>query len=172
MELEGKRVIIVAGNLFEEAELQYPKYRLQEAGAKVTLATMGKNQIKGHYGLPINPDADIASLNAKDFDAFFTPGGWSPYELRNDQRLLNMISEMYKSGKVVSSICRGALLLVSAGIMKGKKATTWLDVVDDLKNAGAIFEDSPVVRDGNIVTSRIPSDLPKFLPVLIQAIKG
>jgi protease I len=172
VELEGKRIVIVTGNGFVEPELQYPRYRLQEEGATVTVATMGKNPVKGLYGYPITPDVDIASLNPNDFDALFTPGGWSPYDLRNDQKLLGIVKEMYKDGKVVSSICRGVLLLTSAGIMKGKRATTWKDVVDDLKNAGAIFEDVPVVRDGNIVTSRVPSDLPKFLPVLIQAIKG
>jgi protease I len=172
MILDGKRVVLISGNLFVEPELLYPRYRLEEAGAKVTVATLGKNPIKGLYGYPVNPDSDIASLKVEDFDAVFTPGGWSPYELRRDQKTLEFVRNMYEKNNVIASICRGVLLLVSAGIMRGKRATTWIDVVDDLKNSGAIFEDSAVVRDGNIVTSRVPSDLPKFLPVLIEAIKG
>ncbi|MEM3404173.1 MAG: DJ-1/PfpI family protein [Nitrososphaeria archaeon] len=166
---DEKRVVLISGNLFVEPELLYSMYRLEEAGVKVTVATFGKNPIKGLYGYTINPDFDIASLKVEDFEVF-TPSGGSPYELRRDQKTLEFLRGMHKKN-VIASICRGVLLLVSAGIMKGKKTTTWTDVADDLKNSGVIFEDLAVVKNGNIVTSRVPSDLPKFLYALIDTIK-
>ena len=170
MELKGKKIVIISGNEFVEPELTYPKYRLLEAGAEVDVATLEKQTVKGLYGYPVRADVDIADLNPDDYDALHTPGGWSPYELRwkGGEKVTGFIRAMYEKGKIIGAICRGALLLASAGIIEGKKATTWADVVDDLKNADAVFEDSPVVRDGTIVTSRIPSDLPDYLPVLIE----
>ncbi|MFC1803382.1 type 1 glutamine amidotransferase domain-containing protein [Thermoproteota archaeon] len=170
MSLNGKKVVIIADNGFVEPELNYVQYRLLEAGAEVVVATLGKKTVQGGYGYPVQADVAISDLNPDDFDGMHTPGGWSPYELRVDQKTLDFVRKMYEQGKVIAAICRGVLLLTTAGIMQGKRATTWEDVVDDVKNAGVLFEDAPVIRDQNIITSREPDDLPKYMPMVIKAL--
>jgi protease I len=168
MELEGKNVVILADDIYEDMELWYPKIRLTEAGANVTVAGIEKRTYKGKHGYPVEADAEIAALSPKDFDCVVVPGGYAPDRLRRSEAVLEFIRQMHEGGKVVATICHAAWVPISAGIVRGKTMTCFSAIKDDLVNAGATFVDESVVVDGNIVTSRTPDDLPDFLRAIIK----
>ena len=150
MELAGKRVAILAEDMYEDPELWYPYYRLLEARAAVTIAGTGSsNAYKSKHGYPVRVDAQVADLRALDFDGVIVPGGFAPDLLR-----------------------RYPWVLVSAGILRGRRATSLPAIRDDVANAGADWQDAEVVRDGNLITSRRPADLPAFMRSVIAALSG
>ena len=157
-----KKVLIFAEQIYEDIELWYPKLRLAEEGVKVTVAGTGEKVYKGKYGYPVTVDGNIKDFKAKDFDGVIVPGGFCPDFLRQYKEVNDFVAEMYKQGKVVGAICHGPWVLVSAKIVKGKKITSVHRIKDDMINAGANYVDEEVVVDGNIVTSRMPNDLPAF----------
>ena len=168
--LHNKKVLIFAENYYEDLELWYPKIRLTEEGAKVIVAGTGEKTYKGKNGYPLEVDGEVKDYKAKDFDAVIVPGGYAPDKLRRYKEVLNFVKEMYKSGKVVAAICHGPWVLVSAGILKGKKVTCVNVIKDDVINAGAQYFDQEVMVDGNIITSRKPDDLPAFCREIIKAL--
>ena len=168
--LHNKKVLIFAENYYEDLELWYPKIRLTEEGAKVIVAGTGEKTYKGKNGYPLEVDGEVKDYKAKDFDAVIVPGGYAPDKLRRYKEVLNFVKEMYKSGKVVAAICHGPWVLVSAGILKGKKVTCVNAIKDDVINAGAQYFDQEVMVDGNIITSRKPDDLPAFCREIIKAL--
>ncbi|MEM3479597.1 MAG: type 1 glutamine amidotransferase domain-containing protein [Candidatus Bathyarchaeia archaeon] len=170
MSLKGKKVAVLAGPEYEDLELHYPYLRLIEEGAEVKVLAVKKEVVKGKHGLSIEVDLSMDEANPKDFDCVIIPGGWAPDRLRRDPRVLNFVKSIYEQGKIVAAICHGPQVLISAGILKGKRATCVSAIKDDVINAGAKYEDSPVVRDGNIITSRVPSDLPLFCREIIKAL--
>ena len=168
--LNNKKVLIFAENYYEDLELWYPKIRLTEEGAKVVVAGTGEKTYKGKNGYPLDVDGNVKDYKAKDFDAVIVPGGFAPDKLRRYKEVLDFVKEIYNNGKVVAAICHGPWVLVSAGILKGKKITCVNAIKDDVINAGAQYFDKEVVVDGNIITSRKPDDLPAFCREIIKAL--
>ena len=171
--LQGKRVAILAADLYEDQELWYPYYRLQEAGADVTLVgPKADTTYTSKHGYPVTTDEAAAKVRAKDFDGIVIPGGYAPDKLRRYDAVLNLVKAIHDRGGMVAAICHAGWVPISAGIMRGKIATGFYAIKDDLMNAGAEYVDEPVVVDGNLVTSRSPADLPQFLPAIIETLTG
>ena len=160
--LSNKKVMIFAEEHYEDLELWYPKMRLIEEGANVVVAGTGSKTYKGKNGYPLEVDGSVKEYKPKDFDAVVVPGGWAPDKLRRYREVLDFVREMHKSGKVIAAICHGPWVLASAGIIRGRKLTCVAAIKDDIINAGAKYFDREAVVDGNIITSRMPSDLPAF----------
>jgi protease I len=172
MELQGKRVAILAENNYQELELWYPLLRLREAGAIVTVVGMpGVQEYQSKHGYPVKPDVAADAIAAKDFDAVIVPGGFAPDAMRRHKPMLDLVRGVNERGGIVAAICHAAWVPISAGIMKGKRATCVPAIKDDLINAGATYVDEEVVRDGNLITSRTPGDLPAFCRTIIAALK-
>ncbi len=168
--LTNKKVIIFAESNYEDLELWYPKIRLIEEGAKVIVAGTGEKTYKGKNGYQLDVDGNIRDYESKDFDAVIIPGGWAPDRLRRYKEVLDFVREMHKNNKVVAAICHAGWVFASAGIVKGKSITCVSAIKDDMVNAGAIYHDKEVVVDGNIITSRMPKDLPAFCKEIIKAL--
>jgi protease I len=162
--------LILAEDLYEELELWYPAFRLQEDGAEVIVAGTGAKEFTGKHGYPARAEADVRNLAAVDFDAVIIPGGYAPDKLRRHEAVLSLVRDAFHQGSVVASICHAAWIPISAGIVRGKRATCYYSIRDDLKNAGADYVDAEVVRDGNLITSRQPADLPAFCREIIAAL--
>lgn len=172
MELHGKRVAILAENLYQELELWYPLLRMREAGAEVTVVGTGSaDTYTSKHGYPAAVDAVASEVTAGDFDALIIPGGYAPDLMRRYPAMVNLVREIFAQGKVVAAICHAGWMLASADVLKGKKATCFFAIKDDLVNAGATYVDQEVVQDGNLITSRTPADLPAFCRAIIAALK-
>ena len=166
------KIVILVEKDFQDLEVYYPYYRLKEEGFDVVVAGTGENSYKGKFGLTIQADANIKDLDPAKFDVVVIPGGWAPDHLRWHEPVKKFVSAMNKNGKIVAGICHAASVLVSADVLRGKKATCYKAVKDDLVNAGATFFDKEVVVDGNLITSRIPDDLPAFCKAIIASVKN
>jgi protease I len=172
MELSGKRAAILVEQQYQELEVWYPLYRLREAGCKVTLVGPEAGQTyPSKLGYPAKSDKAAREVSANDFDLIVIPGGFAPDFIRRTEAMIRLVSEMAEQGKVVAAICHGPWVLCSTQALKGKKATCFMAIKDDVINAGAKYIDAEVVRDGNLITSRKPDDLPAFLTTVMQAIK-
>ena len=170
MSLNGKRVLFFAAPLYEDLELWYPKIRLEEEGAATVVAGLGDRSYQGKRGYPITPDTSVDQVSARDFDALVIPGGYAPDILRRHQKVLDLTREIFQAGKPVAFICHAGWVPISAGIVKGRRGTSVGAIKDDLVNAGMLWEDSPVVVDGNMITSRTPADLGPFCRAIIGAL--
>ena len=171
LHLTGKRVAILAETLYQDQELWYPYFRLQEAGAAVTIVGSGSDQTyTGKFGYPVTVDKNAAEVRAADFDAVIIPGGYAPDHMRRYPAMVALVREAFEHGKIVAAICHGGWMLASAQILKDKKVTAFFAIKDDLVHAGAQFVDQEVCVDGNLITSRKPEDLPAFLRAIIQAL--
>ena len=168
--MTNKKIMIFAEDAFEDMELMYPKVFFEDLGFKVIVAGTGKIQYNGKYGYPISANGEICDFNPDEFCAVIVPGGWAPDKLRRYAKALDFVRKMHKDGKAVASICHGPWVLISAGILKGKKITCTPAIKDDAVNAGAHYSDEKVVVDGNIVTSRNPNDLPAFCNEILRLI--
>lgn len=172
MELEGKRIAILAEDTYQELELWYPLLRFQEAGAEVTVVGMpGVQEYHSKLGYPVKVEATADAVAAVDFDAVIVPGGFAPDRMRRHQPMLDLVKGVFERGGIVATICHAAWVAVSAGILEGKRATCVSAIKDDVINAGATYVDEEVVQDGNLITSRVPSDLPAFCRTIIAALK-
>jgi protease I len=168
MELEGKKIAILAEDLYEDLELWYPYYRFKEAGAEVRIVGSGRApSFNSKHGYPAKPDLDVKEARVEDFDAVVIPGGYSPDLMRRSEEMVAFVRDMDAAGKTVAAICHAGWMLVSADIVRGRRATCFYSVRDDLKAAGANYVDAPVVVDRNLVTSRMPADLPQFSQAII-----
>ena len=171
MTLENKTILFFAGPLYEDLELWYPKIRLEEEGARTVVAGTGEKTYQGKRGYPLTVDTDVDRIQASDFDGLVIPGGYAPDIMRRSQKLLQLTREIYQAGKPVAFICHAGWVPISAGIVRGKRGTSVGAIKDDLVNAGMLWEDSPVVVDGNLISSRTPADLPDFMRGLIAALE-
>ena len=171
MELKGKRIAIFIEDLYNEQEFWYPFYRMKEVGAEVTVVGTGAKEYHSKIGLPAPGGVAAESVNTSDFDAVIIPGGFAPDRMRRNAAMLKLVRESFSQGKIVAAVCHAGWVLVSAGILKGKKATCVASIKDDMVNAGAIYLNQEVVRDGNLITSRSPDDLPAFCREIISALK-
>lgn len=190
--LKGKRVAIIVANEFEDVELLYPFLRLSEEGAEVIIIPIKtglhprpailEKPVTGRFGTPIPLMVfgegvryvikDLGEVKVEDIDALIIPGGFSPDSLRINEKVLKLVRDVYEAGKIIAAICHGPQVLISAGLVKGRKVTSYRAVKDDLINAGAIFVDEPAIRDGNIITGRVPDDLPEFCQLIIEALSS
>ena len=169
--LEGKRVLIFVEDSYEDLELWYPKLRLIEAGAHVTVAGPKAGQrYVGKNGYPCVSDAAIAEMESSDFHGVVCAGGWMPDKLRRDPRVLQLIREFAAAGKLVAAICHGGWMPISAGVYQGVKVTGSPGIKDDLINAGALWADAPVIVDRHFVSSRKPDDLPDFCRAMLDVL--
>ncbi|MHA1291664.1 MAG: type 1 glutamine amidotransferase domain-containing protein [Promethearchaeota archaeon] len=168
-----KKIVILATDGFEDAELLYPYYRLKEAGHSSIIISLQERLIKGKNGYPIKPDLKIDDANPDYYDGIIIPGGTNnPDYLRRSQKVLNFVAKINEQNKLVAAICHAGWVLISAKIVKGKKATCYFPIKDDMINAGVIYEDSPVIVDGNLITSRAPQDLPEFMKAILNYLKN
>ncbi|HEY8257790.1 MAG TPA: type 1 glutamine amidotransferase domain-containing protein [Gemmatimonadales bacterium] len=172
MSLSGKTVLFFAGPLYEDLELWYPKIRLEEEGARTVVAGTGERTYQGKRGYPLTVDTSVDQITSGSFDGLVIPGGYAPDIMRRSAKLLQLTREIHDAGKPVAFICHAGWVPISAGIVKGRRGTSVGAIKDDLVNAGLIWEDSPVVVDGNLISSRTPADLPQFMRALIQALAG
>lgn len=170
MRLHDAKILILAGPDYEDMELQYPLYRLREEGATVVVAGIGDASYTGKKGYPVTVDTQVFEVDPDEFDALVIPGGWAPDKIRRVPAALDVVRRINEAGKVIGAICHAGWVPISAGILAGKRMTCVSAIRDDVMNAGATYVDEPVVVDGNLVTSRVPDDLPMFLPALIEAI--
>jgi len=172
MELQGQRVLVLAENDYEDLELWYPKLRLIEAGARVTVAGPGEAEYRSKHGYPARTDGAITAFNAADFDALVVPGGWAPDRLRRYEAILQFTRDMNSRGAVIAAICHAGWVLASADVVRGRRLTSVPAIKDDLKNAGAIWVDEPCVVDGTLVTAQVPKDLPDFCREIISVMQN
>lgn len=169
--LVGIRLLSFVGDAYEDLELWYPKLRIEEAGGHVTVAGVVQGQTyAGKHGYPCNSDATIGDMEADDFHGVIIPGGWMPDALRRDQKVLSLVRSFAACGKLVAAICHGGWIPISAGVYHGVRVTGSPGIKDDLINAGAIWEDTPVVIDRHFVSSRKPADLPAFMTAIIEVL--
>jgi protease I len=169
-ELEGRRAAVLVEQQYQEMEVWYPLYRLREAGCKVTLVGPEAGQTyPSKLGYPAKSDKAARDVSANDFDILVIPGGFAPDYLRRDPAVLKLVGTMAEQGKVVAAICHGPWVLCSTQALKGKRATCFFAIKDDVSNAGATYVDAEVTRDGNLITSRKPDDLPAFMQAVFQA---
>ncbi len=172
MSLSGKSVLIFAAPYYEELELWYPKIRLEEEGARVVVAGLGEKSYTGKRGAyPVTVDANVDQLQARDFDGLVIPGGYAPDILRRSPKVLSLTRDIFEAGKPVAFICHAGWVPISAGILKGKRGTSVGAIRDDLVNAGMLWEDTAVVVDGNLISSRTPADLGHFCRALIEQLR-
>jgi protease I len=171
MEMKGIRAAILVEQQYQEMEVWYPLYRLREAGCKVTIVgpEAGQNY-PSKLGYPCKSDRAAKDVSANDFDLLIIPGGFAPDFLRRCEPVIKLTSTMAEQGKIVAAICHGPWVLCSTQALKGRKATCFFAIKDDVMNAGANYVDQEVVRDGNLITSRKPDDLPAFMQAIAQAV--
>ena len=190
--LSGKTVAIIVAHEFEDVELLYPLLRLSEEGAGIVVVPVAEGlhprpyfegkPVTGRFGhtvpIPVMGEGNrytvgsIDELGADEVDCLLFPGGYSPDALRLHEPTLALVRACHARGKLLAAICHGPWVLISAGIMAGKRATGYVAVRDDLVNAGAEFVDVPAVRDGNVITGRVPDDLPQFCHEIIEALSA
>ncbi|MFQ5962647.1 MAG: type 1 glutamine amidotransferase domain-containing protein [Candidatus Methylomirabilales bacterium] len=172
MRIQGRRIAIVAENLYQEMELWVPYYRLKEEGGTVNIIGTGTAKTyTSKHGYPVSVDAAADEVKGADFDAVIIPGGFAPDLMRRSAAMVRLVREAFEAGKVVAAICHGGWLLCSAGVLRGKTATGFFSIKDDMVNAGARFIDQEVVVDGSLITSRKPDDLPAFCRELVNALE-
>jgi protease I len=171
MPLQNKTILFFAGPLYEDLELWYPKIRLEEEGARTVVAGTGEKTYQGKRGYPLTVDTNVDDISSDQFDGLVIPGGYAPDIMRRSQKLLQLTREIYQAGKPVAFICHAGWVPISAGIVRGKHGTSVGAIKDDLVNAGMIWEDSPVVVDGNLISSRTPADLPQFCKAIIEQLQ-
>lgn len=172
MELSGKKFIVLAEEMVNDQEFWYPYYRLQEAGAKVTVVGSGSaDRYTGKAGTKIEVNAAADQISLDEYDGVVIPGGYAPDRMRRYPAMLHLVKRLFEKGKLVAAICHAGWVLVSAGILKDRNVTSYIAIKDDLVNAGANWMDDEVVVDGNLVTSRTPADLPAFMRAIIKVAK-
>ncbi len=165
------KALIISADNFEDTELLVPYYRLIEEEIKVDVASIKKGNIKGKHGYVVEVTRIVDDLEPDDYEMLILPGGKAPSVLRENKKVLDVVKYFMNNSKLVAAICHGPQILISAGLIKGKHATCYKSVKQELVEAGAIYEDKEVVVDGNLITSRQPSDLPYFMREIIKKVK-
>lgn len=168
-ELTGKTFAVLLAPMHDEREFWYPVYRLKEAGARVIISgeEAGK-QYKSKVGLEATSEKAWSELKASEFDGVVIPGGFGPDYIRRSKDCLQFVKDVHEQKKLVAFICHAPWVPISAGILKGRKATSYPSLKDDVINAGCQWEDKSMVRDGNLISSRNPDDLPDFMKGVLE----
>lgn len=165
------KALIISADNFEDSELLVPYYRLKEEGIEVDIASMKKGKIKGKHGYEVIVDKTLEEVSPGDYDILILPGGKAPEAIRKEKAVIEITKYFFQKNKPVSAICHGPQTLITAGLLKGRHATCYKSVAQEMKDAGAMYEDKEVVVDGNLVTSRQPADLPAFLRETMKLLK-
>jgi protease I len=169
--LEGVRVAVLVEDLYENLELWYPVLRLREEGAQVfVVGPKGGETYKSKEGYPAKADKSAEEISADEIDVVIIPGGYAPDRMRRHEAMVKLVREAAQKGKIVAAICHGGWMLAEADVVRGRTVTSFFAIKTDLINAGANWVDKEVVRDGTIITSRVPSDLPAFMRTIIEAL--
>lgn len=173
MSLTGKRIALLVDDGFEDLEFWVPLMRMEEGGAAVTVVGTRAGRVvhSKSGGLKASIDCDAGEVKPDDFDAVIVPGGWAPDKLRRSEAVTRLVRGLHDQGKIIAMICHGGLVGISAGIVRGRRATGSLGIRDDLVNAGASWIDSPAFRDGNLVWGRVVPDIPAFCRELVAALE-
>jgi len=172
MELDGKRIAILAEDQYEDLELWYPLIRMKEAGAEVAVVGMpGVEAYHSKHDYPAKVDVAAQEVSADDFDAVIIPGGYAPDYMRRHEPMVDLVRGVFEKGGVVAFICHAGWVPITAGIVEGKTVTSVSAIKHDLVNAGAEWVDQEVVQDGNMISSRYPPDLPAFCRTIIGALQ-
>jgi protease I len=169
--LDGKRVVVLLAEGFEDLEFHVPLMRLQEEGADVTVAGITTDEVAGKHGLLVSADTTVDAIDGSTYDAVVVPGGWAPDKLRRYDSVKDLVREAHERGAIVGMICHAGWVGISAGIVEGVRATGSIGIKDDLENAGATWVDAPAFRDGTIVWGRVVEDIPDFCRELVAAIE-
>ena len=170
MRLRGKRIAILVAEGVEDLEFYVTMMRLQEEGADVIVAGMDYATLRGKQGLEIKPTTLVGLLANDNLFALVVPGGWAPDKMRRYPEIIDLVQAMNAAGKIIGVICHGGLVAISAGIVRGRRATGSLGIKDDLINAGALWVDEAAFRDGNLVWGRVVDDIPDFCRELVAAL--
>ncbi|MCB2189675.1 MAG: type 1 glutamine amidotransferase [Deltaproteobacteria bacterium] len=172
MELSKVKAAMLLEEMFNDFEMIYPYYRLQEAGAEVTVVGPRAGAVyRSKLGLPWTAKAGMDQVKPEDFDAIVIPGGYAPDHMRRHKAMVNLVREIFRAGKVVAAICHGGWMLASAEVVQDRDVTSFFSIRDDLRHAGARWRDQEVVVDGNLITSRQPDDLPAFMREVLKALE-
>jgi protease I len=167
-----KTIACLVGPEYEDLEVWYPKLRLEEAGYDVPLVGYGDAMYSGKHGYPAPVDLHIDALDVASLHGIIAPGGWAPDKLRRIPAVLQAVRDVNAAGKMVATICHGPWILISAGIVRGRTLTSTVGIRDDVVNAGATWLDQPTVTDGNIVSARVPKDLPAFGVAMLDVLRA
>lgn len=164
------KIAVIIAHLFEDSEYTEPAEKFRNAGHELLHVGLKSGKtVKGkNKGTPVKIEQSVKDVSVGDFDALLIPGGYSPDQLRADDKAVQFVKEFFESGKPVFAICHGPQLLITADVIRGRKVTGWKSIVQDIKNAGAEFLDQEVVVDGNLVSSRHPGDLPAFIQAALE----
>lgn len=160
--MTGGTFLILVGPEYEDLEVWYPKLRLEEAGFRTVLAGTGEASYRGKHGYPCTVDGHVRDFRSEDLVGLLAPGGWAPDKLRRNHDVLRLVRDVDAAGALVTTICHGPWVLISAGILRGRRLTSTVGIRDDVANAGGVWTDAPVVIDGNLISARVPGDLPAF----------
>jgi protease I len=171
MRLQGKTIGYLVAEEVEDLEFWVPVMRLREEGAKVIAIGLTQQSVRGKHGLEMTPDVSISEApGANDLQGIVIPGGWAPDKLRRNQAVLQLVRDVHAQGKIVATICHGGWVPISAGIIRGRKATGSTGIKDDIINAGGIWLDEAAFREGNMVWGRVVEDIPAFCRELVAAL--
>lgn len=162
------KALIISADHFEDTELLFPFYRLKEEGLEVDIASIARGKINGKHGYEVVVDKVLRDADPNEYEFLILPGGKAPSTLRKEQSAIAIAQDFFRKNKPVAAICHGPQILITAGVLKGRRATCYHSVAEELKESGALYEDSEVVVDGNLVTSRQPSDLPAFMREIVR----
>lgn len=165
-------ILILVGPEYEDLEVWYPKLRLEEAGYTTPIAGTGAASYAGKHGYPCPVDGNVADFPADSLAGILAPGGWAPDKLRRDPLVLERVREVDEAGRMVATICHGPWILISAGILRGRRLTSTVGIRDDVVNAGATWVDAPTVIDRNLVSARVPKDLPAFGRAMLEVLES
>lgn len=168
---QAARIAVLVENLYQEMEIWVPVYRLKEAGRQVELVGPKQELYKSKLGYPAQADIGVEQALAKNYAAVVIPGGYAPDLLRDNPNMVELVKRHCASGAIVAAICHGSWMLASAGVLRGRRVTGASQIRDDLRNAGGEVIDQAVVRDGNLITSRKPADLPEFCAAIVAALE-
>jgi protease I len=166
------KALIISADNFEDTELLYPYYRFREEGFEADIASFKKGPIKGKHGYEIDANKSLGDIVPDQYDILILPGGKAPETIRKDKNAVGIAKHFFQSNKPVSAICHGPQILITAGLLKGRHVTCYKSVGQEMKDAGAVYTDKEVVVDGNLVTSRQPSDLPAFMREIMKIIRA
>ena len=171
MDLRNKKIAVLVADQYQELEVWYPLLRFREDGAETVAVGAEAGQIyNSKKGYPVAADKSVADIDAAHFDAVVIPGGWAPDALRQDERMVRFVRDMDRSGKIVGAICHAGWMLTSANIVRGRRVTCFKAIKDDVIHAGGKYVDEEVAVDSNLITSRMPSDLPAFCREIAKAL--
>lgn len=165
------RALIISADHFEDSELLFPLYRLQEEGLEVDVASIARGKINGKHGYEVVADRALRDVDPNEYDLLILPGGKAPTKLRREPAAIAIAQDFMRSNKPVAAICHGPQILITAGVLQGRRATCYHSVAEELQASGALYEDEEVVVDGKLVTSRQPSDLPAFMREIVRLLE-